>query len=139
MCVLTGEVMPYLSVGSKGAIGKVGFMGFHSTNSPIRLNTRCDQRKTSRLMCLSVATSRRKHGAFARLMGGITTGVDVPFAINNNVGRLGSISHLLDTKTSGISVGSTTLHGPGLVRRVTGGFNDRMYIITVSTGFRVNS
>lgn len=132
--ILTGEVMPYLSVGSKRAIGKAGFMGLHRTNSPIRLKHTCDRRKTSRLIFLSVATDRRKHGAFARLMGQVTTGVGVPFAMNNKVGRLDSISHLLGTNTSGVSVGSSTVHGPRLVSRVTGGFNSRIYILTMSTG-----
>lgn len=132
--VLTGEVVPYLSVGSKRAMGKAGFMGLHRTNSPMRLKHACDRRKTSRLIFLSVATDRRKHGAFASLMGQMTTGVGVPFAMKKNVGRLDSMSQLLGTKTSGISVGSSTVHGPSLMSGVTGRFNSRIYIMTVSTG-----
>lgn len=130
---MTGEVVPYLSVGSKRAIGNAGFIGLQRTNSPMRLKGTCDRRKTSRLICLSVATDRRKQGAFARLIGHVSTRVGVPFAIKKNVRRLDSIRHLLGTKTSGISVGSSTVQGPRLVSSVTHRFNSRMYIITVST------
>lgn len=132
--ILTGEVVSYLSVGSKRAIGNAGFIGLHRTNSPMRLTHTCDRRNTSRLIFLSVATDFRNHGAFARLIGHVTTGVDVPFAMNKNVRRLNSISELLGTNTSGVSVGSSTVHHPKLVSRVTGGFNSRIYMLTISTG-----
>ncbi len=131
---LTGQVVPYLSMGGKRAIGNAGFIGLQLTNSPIRLKGVCDRRNTSRLIFLSVATDRRKHGAFARVIRQITTRVSVPFAMKKNVGRLTSMRHLLGTNTSGIDVGSTTLHHPRLVGRVAKRFNSRMYMMTVSTG-----
>lgn len=130
---LTGQVIPYLSIGGKRAIGKAGFIGLEDTNSPMRLNGTCDSTNTSRLMFLSVATDFRRHGAFASVMAHMTTRVGVPFAINNNVGRLGSMSQLLGTNTSGIDVGDTTVQRPRLVGRVTGRCKSRIYIYTVST------
>lgn len=115
-------------------MGKIRFIRLHSTKSPIRLTHFCSRRKTSRLIFLSVSTSRRNQGAVIRIMGTITSRLTVPFAINNKVGTLRSVGQVLQTKTSGISLGATTMGGPSLVARKTGFFKSRYVIITVSTG-----
>lgn len=134
MGVCTGEVVPYLSMGGNEIMGNVDFMGLISTNSPIRSTVRCSGRNTSRLMFLSVATSDSSEGVAVSVIRGITGSVFVPFAINNNVEDIRSFGILLETNTSGISMGSTTIRHPRLVDRTTCGFNDRYIITTVSTG-----
>lgn len=132
--VFAGEVVPYLSMGGKHIMGNMGFIRLHSTNSPIRVTGTCSTTKTSRLIFLSVATSYRRESAMISVMEQITTGMFVPFAMNNNVHAMSSFGGLLERKTSGVSMGSTTVSEPRLVDRTTSGFKDRYMIITVSTG-----
>lgn len=115
-------------------MGNISFIGLHSTNSPIRYTTTCSGTNTSRLILLSVATARRNEDAVVSVIRHITGDIFVPFAINNKVGDISSFGRLLETNTSGVSIGSTTIHGPRLVGRTTCGFNDRYIIYTVSTG-----
>lgn len=130
----TGEVVPYLSIGGNEIIGNIDFMGLHSTNSPIRYTIRCSGGNTSRLILLSVATAGSNENAVLSVISQMTGSVFVPFAINNKVHSASSFGRLLETNTSGVSIGSTTIEGPSLVGSTTCGFKDRYIIYTVSTG-----
>lgn len=134
MVVFAGEVVPYLSMGGKHMMGNIGFISLGSTKSPIRVTGTCSTTNTSRLIFLSVATSYRRHSAIISVMETITTGMFVPFAMNKKVHAMSSFQGLLHRNTSGVSMGSTTVSHPRLVRRTTRGFKDRYMMITVSTG-----
>lgn len=132
------QIVPYLSISTNQIIGNIRFRGLGSTNSPIRLTTRCCHRKTSRVAFLSIATSDSRHGAVVSIISHATRRIFVPVAINNNMHAPRSISSLLHYNTSGINIGATTVGSPSLVDHITSHFNGRILILSISTHHRGN-
>ncbi len=136
--VLAGEVVPYLSYSLRmprnEIMGNIRFGRVGCTKGPMSLTAECCRRNTSRVIILSVATSRREHTAVTSIVSELARGMFVPVYMNKKVEGIRSCVGVLETNTSGYSAGATTVGGPRLLARTSGIIKSRTIIVKVSTG-----
>lgn len=129
--MLTKRIIPCLDIKEGRTVKGVNFEGLRDAGDPIELAQRYAREGADELVFLDITATKEKRKTLASLVCDIARHLDIPFTVGGGIKSLDEISDLLQAGADKVSLNSSIVARPELIRESSDRFGAQCIVAAV--------
>lgn len=128
---LARRIIPCLDIKGGRLVKGTHFKNLRDIGDPVEFGERYSQLGADELVFLDIGDTEEDREKFYELLRRVAERINIPFSVGGNVHSLEEIRNLLDAGADKVSIGSSAIRDPDLVRQAAERFGSQCIVISI--------
>ncbi|UBB90639.1 imidazole glycerol phosphate synthase subunit HisF [Candidatus Kaistella beijingensis] len=133
--MLKNRIIPCLDIKDGTTVKGVNFVDLKDAGNPIELAKRYEDEGADELVFLDITATVEERKTFAELVKKISEVLSIPFTVGGGISTVEDVRILLNAGADKISVNSSAVKNPNLIKELTEEFGSQCVVVAVDTRF----
>ena len=129
--MLTKRIIPCLDIKDGRTVKGVNFEGLRDAGDPVELGERYSEEGADELVFLDITATKEKRKTLVPLVADIAQHINIPFTVGGGIKTVDEISALLKAGADKVSLNSSIVRNPGLIREASDRFGAQCIVAAV--------
>lgn len=134
--MLKRRIIPCLDIKDGRVVKGVGFKGLRDAGDPVALAERYAEEGADELVFLDISASLEARETRTELVRRIAAAINIPFTVGGGVNRRDDVRRLLEAGADKISLNSSALQRPELIREIAAAFGSQCLVLAIDVKLR---
>lgn len=131
--MLTKRIIPCLDIKDGRTVKGVNFVGLRDAGDPVELAVRYTREHADELVFLDITATVEGRATFAALVADIAAAINIPFTVGGGIASPRDVDVLLNAGADKVSINSSAVRNPDLVRTLAREFGSQCVVVAVDT------
>lgn len=136
--MLAKRIIPCLDIKDGRTVKGVNFENIKDAGDPIQLAVRYVAQGADELVFLDITATNEKRKTLATLVTRIAKHINIPFTVGGGISSVEDVSILLNAGADKISVNTSAVKNPQLIKELADQFGSQCIVLAVDTKFENN-
>lgn len=136
--MLAKRIIPCLDIKDGRTVKGVNFENIKDAGDPIQLAVRYVAQGADELVFLDITATNEKRKTLATLVTRIAKHINIPFTVGGGISSVEDVSILLNAGADKISVNTSAVKNPQLIKDLADQFGSQCIVLAVDTKFENN-
>ena len=132
------RIIPCLDVKEGRTVKGVNFEGLRDVGDAVELGRHYAKEGADELVYLDISATREGRSTFTRLVERIADGINIPFTVGGGISSIDDASRLLDAGADKISINSSAINRPELIREAAEKFGSQCVVVAIDAKKRAD-
>ena len=133
--MLKNRIIPCLDIKDGTTVKGVNFVDLKDAGNPIELAKRYEDEGADELVFLDITATVEERKTFAELVKKISEVLSIPFTVGGGISTVKDVRILLNAGADKISVNSSAVKNPNLIKELAEEFGSQCVVVAVDTRF----
>jgi cyclase len=133
--VLAKRIIPCLDVKDGKTVKGINFVNIIDVGDPIELGKRYSEMGADELVFLDITATHEKRKTLSELVSRIAKHINIPFTVGGGISSVEDVSVLLACGADKISVNSSAVRNPQLIKDLADNFGSQCVVLAIDTKF----
>lgn len=133
--MLKNRIIPCLDIKDGTTVKGVNFVDLKDAGNPIELAKRYEDEGADELVFLDITATIEERKTFAKLVEKISEVLSIPFTVGGGISSVEDVRILLNAGADKISVNSSAVKNPNLIKELSEEFGSQCVVVAVDTRF----
>lgn len=133
--MLAKRIIPCLDVKDGKTVKGINFVNIIDVGDPIELGKRYSQMGADELVFLDITATHEKRKTLSELVSRIAKHINIPFTVGGGISSVEDVSVLLACGADKISVNSSAVRNPQLIKDLADNFGSQCVVLAIDTKF----
>lgn len=133
--MLKNRIIPCLDIKDGTTVKGVNFVDLKDAGNPIELAKRYEDEGADELVFLDITATVEERKTFAELVKKISEVLSIPFTVGGGISSVEDVRILLNAGADKISINSSAVKNPDLIRELADEFGSQCVVVAVDTRF----
>lgn len=137
--MLTKRIIPCLDIKDGRTVKGVNFENIRDAGDPIELAVNYVMQGADELVFLDITATNEKRKTLSALVTRIAKHINIPFTVGGGISSVEDVSILLNAGADKISVNTSAVKNPPLIKELADQFGNQCIVLAVDTKFENNN
>jgi len=133
--MLAKRIIPCLDVKDGKTVKGINFVNITDVGDPIELGKRYSEMGADELVFLDITATHEKRKTLSELVSRIAKHINIPFTVGGGISSVEDVSVLLACGADKISVNSSAVRNPQLIKDLADNFGSQCVVLAIDTKF----
>ncbi|MDG1163379.1 MAG: imidazole glycerol phosphate synthase subunit HisF [Burkholderiales bacterium] len=133
---LTKRIIPCLDVHDGRVVKGVNFVSLRDAGDPVEVAKKYDEQGADELCFLDITASSDERGLILKVIKDVAEQVFIPLTVGGGVRAVADIQRLLKAGADKVSINTSAVLNPGLVKQATSFFGSQCIVVAVDAKAR---
>ncbi len=133
--MLAKRIIPCLDVKDGKTVKGINFVNIVDVGDPIELGKRYSEMGADELVFLDITATHEKRKTLSELVSRIAKHINIPFTVGGGISSVEDVSVLLACGADKISVNSSAVRNPQLIKDLADNFGSQCVVLAIDTKF----
>lgn len=133
--MLAKRIIPCLDIKDGRTVKGVNFENIRDAGDPVELAINYTQQGADELVFLDITATNEKRKTLSQLVTRIASYLNVPFTVGGGISTVEDVSVLLNAGADKISVNTSAVKNPGLIKELSSQFGSQCIVLAIDTKF----
>lgn len=133
--MLKKRIIPCLDIQNGRTVKGVNFVNIRDAGDPIELAKAYVAQGTDELVFLDITATVEKRKTLIELVKAISKEINIPFTVGGGIDTIEDVAALLKAGADKISVNSSAVKNPDLIRKIALEFGSQCLVVAIDTKF----
>ncbi|MGC3976916.1 MAG: imidazole glycerol phosphate synthase subunit HisF [Paludibacteraceae bacterium] len=133
--MLAKRIIPCLDVKDGKTVKGINFVNITDVGDPIELGKRYSEMGADELVFLDITATHEKRKTLSELVSRIAKHINIPFTVGGGISSVEDVSVLLACGADKISVNSSAVRNPQLIKYLADNFGSQCVVLAIDTKF----
>lgn len=133
---LTKRIIPCLDVHDGRVVKGVNFVSLRDAGDPVEIAKKYDEQGADELCFLDITASSDERGLILKVIKDVAEQVFIPLTVGGGVRAVADIQRLLKAGADKVSINTSAVLNPGLVKQATSFFGSQCIVVAVDAKAR---
>lgn len=133
--MLKKRIIPCLDIKDGTTVKGINFEGLRNAGDPVELAVKYEQEGADELVFLDITATLEDRKTFADLVRKIARQLSIPFTVGGGISSVEDVRTLLEAGADKISINSSAVKNPQLVRELSNEFGSQCIVVAIDTRF----
>ena len=133
--MLAKRIIPCLDVKDGKTVKGINFVNIIDVGDPIELGKRYSEMGADELVFLDITATHEKRKTLSELVSRIAKHINIPFTVGGGISSVEDVSVLLACGADKISVNSSAVRNPQLIKDLADNFGSQCVVLAIDTKF----
>jgi imidazole glycerol-phosphate synthase subunit HisF len=129
--MLAKRIIPCLDVKDGRVVKGINFVGLRDAGDPIECGLRYSEEGADELVFLDITASSDKRNIVAEMVRRVADAINIPFTVGGGLRTLDDIQHILRAGADKVSLNTSAIEDPTLVRESAERFGSQCIVIAI--------
>ena len=131
--MLKKRIIPCLDIKDGTTVKGINFVDLKNAGDPIELAKKYEDEGADELVFLDITATLEERKTFAELVKKISRVLSIPFTVGGGISSVEDVKRLLEAGADKISVNSSAVNRPHLVKELSDEFGSQCIVVAVDT------
>jgi len=131
--MLKKRIIPCLDIKDGRTVKGINFVGIQDAGDPIELAKKYVKEGADELVFLDITATIENRKTLLNLVNQIATEINIPFTVGGGINSVEDVRNLLNAGADKVSINSSAVKRPELVREIANEFGNQCVVIAVDT------
>ena len=136
--MLTKRIIPCLDIKDGRTVKGINFENIRDAGDPIELAVNYIMQGADELVFLDISATNEKRKTLSALVTRIAKHINIPFTVGGGISAVEDVFTLLNAGADKISVNTSAVKNPQLIRSLAGEFGNQCIVLAIDTKFENN-
>jgi imidazole glycerol-phosphate synthase subunit HisF len=136
--MLTKRIIPCLDIKDGRTVKGINFENIRDAGDPVELAIEYAKQGADELVFLDITATNEKRKTLAELVTRIAKHINIPFTVGGGISSIEDVSVLLNAGADKISVNTSAIKNPQLVKDLAKQFGSQCVVLAIDTKFEDN-
>jgi cyclase len=136
--MLAKRIIPCLDIKDGRTVKGVNFENIRDAGDPVELAIRYASEGADELVFLDITATNEKRKTLTELVTRIAKQINIPFTVGGGINSIDDVSALLNAGADKISVNSSAIKNPELIKDLADQFGSQCIVLAIDTKFENN-
>lgn len=136
--MLKKRIIPCLDIKDGRTVKGINFLNIKDAGDPIELAKKYVQEGADELVFLDITATIENRKTLIDLVKRIAQEINIPFTVGGGINSVEDVSQLIKAGADKISVNSSAVKRPELIKEIAHEFGDQCVVIAIDTKFEAN-
>lgn len=137
--MLTKRIIPCLDIKNGRTVKGINFENIRDAGDPVELAVSYVQQGADELVFLDITATNEKRKTFSELVTRIAKHINIPFTVGGGISSVDDVYELLNAGADKISVNTSAIKNPQLIRDLANQFGSQCVILAIDTKLEKNA
>ena len=133
--MITKRIIPCLDIKDGRTVKGVNFENIKDAGDPVELAIKYAKQGADELVFLDITATNERRKTLAELVTRIAKHINIPFTVGGGISSIEDVSVLLSAGADKISVNTSVIKNPQLVRDLANQFGSQCVVLAIDTKF----
>lgn len=133
--MLTKRIIACLDIKDGRTVKGVNFENLKDAGDPVELAIKYNEDGADELVFLDIAATNEKRKTLCELVTKIAQNINIPFTVGGGITTVKDAKTLLDAGADKISINSSALRNPFLIKELTSQFGSQCVVVAIDTKY----
>lgn len=133
--MLTKRIIPCLDIKDGRTVKGINFENIRDAGDPIELAINYARQGADELVFLDITATNEKRKTLSELVTRIAKHINIPFTVGGGISSVEDVSVLLNAGADKISVNTSAVKNPQLIRELADQFGSQCIVLAIDTKF----
>ena len=134
--MLKKRIIPCLDIRDGRTVKGINFVDIRDAGDPVELAKKYVEQGADELVFLDITASVEKRKTLIELVRRIAAEINIPFTVGGGIDSVEDVSNLIKAGADKISINSSAVKRPGLIREIARQFGSQCVVVAIDTKFR---
>lgn len=134
--MLKKRIIPCLDIRDGRTVKGINFVDIRDAGDPVELAKKYVEQGADELVFLDITASVEKRKTLIELVRRIAAEINIPFTVGGGIDSVEDVSNLIKAGADKISINSSAVNRPGLIREIARQFGSQCVVVAIDTKFR---
>lgn len=133
--MITKRIIPCLDIKDGRTVKGINFENIKDAGDPVELAIEYCKQGADELVFLDITATNEKRKTFSELVTQIAKHINIPFTVGGGVSTVSDAKVLLDAGADKISINSSALKNPMLIKELASQFGSQCVVVAIDTKY----
>lgn len=133
--MLKNRIIPCLDIKDGTTVKGINFVDLKDAGNPVELAKKYEEEGADELVFLDITATVEKRKTIAELVKEISKVLSIPFTVGGGISSIEDVRILLNAGADKISINSSAVKNPNLVKELSEEFGSQCVVVAVDTRF----
>lgn len=133
--MLKNRIIPCLDIKDGTTVKGVNFVNLKNAGDPVELAKKYEEEGADELVFLDITATVEGRKTFTELVKRISKVLSIPFTVGGGISTVKDVQTLLNAGADKISINSSAVQNPALIKQLSGEFGSQCIVVAVDTRF----
>ena len=133
--MLTKRIIPCLDIKNGRTVKGVNFVDLRDAGDPVELAAIYAAEGADELVFLDITATVEKRKTLVELVRRVAAEINIPFTVGGGISSIADVSALLNAGADKISINSSAVMRPELIRELAGEFGSQCVVVAIDSRF----
>ncbi|MBW6500965.1 MAG: imidazole glycerol phosphate synthase subunit HisF [Bacteroidales bacterium] len=133
--MLKKRIIPCLDIKEGRTVKGINFVDIRDAGDPVELAIRYVEEGADELVFLDITATVENRKTLASLVERIAIEINIPFTVGGGINTVEDVGVLISAGADKVSVNSSAVRSPGLIRKIAGEFGSQCVVVAIDTRF----
>lgn len=133
--MLKNRIIPCLDIKNGTTVKGINFVDLKDAGNPVELAKKYEEEGADELVFLDITATVEERKTFAELVKEISKVLSIPFTVGGGISSIEDVRILLNAGADKISINSSAVKNPNLVKELSEEFGSQCVVVAVDTRF----
>lgn len=133
--MLKKRIIPCLDIKEGRTVKGINFVDIRDAGDPVELAIRYVEEGADELVFLDITATVENRKTLASLVERIAFEINIPFTVGGGINSVEDVGVLINAGADKVSVNSSAVRSPGLIRKIAGEFGSQCVVVAIDTRF----
>ncbi len=129
--MVTKRIIPCLDIKDGRTVKGINFVQLRDAGDPVELAQRYSEEGADELVFLDITATKEKRKTLVDLVEKVARKVSIPFTVGGGISSVEDVNMLLRAGADKVSVNSSAVKNPGLIRELANKFGSQCIVLAV--------
>ena len=129
--MVTKRIIPCLDIKDGRTVKGINFVQLRDAGDPVELAQRYSEEGADELVFLDITATKEKRKTLVDLVEKVARKVSIPFTVGGGISSVEDVNMLLGAGADKVSVNSSAVKNPGLIRELANKFGSQCIVLAV--------
>ncbi len=136
--MITKRIIPCLDIKDGRTVKGINFENIKDAGDPVELAIEYAKQGADELVFLDITATNEKRKTLSELVTRIAKHINIPFTVGGGIGSVEDVSILLNSGADKISVNTSAVKNPQLIKELANQFGSQCVVLAIDTKFEDN-
>jgi cyclase len=136
--MITKRIIPCLDIKDGRTVKGINFENIKDAGDPVELAIEYAKQGADELVFLDITATNEKRKTLSDLVTRIAKHINIPFTVGGGISSIEDVSILLNAGADKISINSSAIKNPQLIKELASQFGSQCVVIAIDTKFEDN-
>lgn len=136
--MITKRIIPCLDIKDGRTVKGINFENIKDAGDPVELAIEYAKQGADELVFLDITATNEKRKTLSELVTRIAKHINIPFTVGGGISSVEDVSVLLNAGADKISVNTSAVKNPQLIKELANQFGSQCVVLTIDTKFENN-
>lgn len=133
--MLAKRIIPCLDIKEGRTVKGINFENIKDAGDPVELAINYTEQGADELVFLDITATHEKRKTLSQLVTRIANHLNIPFTVGGGISTVEDVSVLLNAGADKISVNTSAVKNPGLIKELSAQFGSQCIVLAIDTKF----